>query len=60
MNQETPIYQETPIDFIEGEPKGVLRTLRGITSYIPFDPDNVSYQLYLEWLEEGNTPLPAD
>lgn len=60
MNQDTPIYQETPVDLIEGEPKGVLRTLRGVTSYIPFDPDNISYQSYLEWLEEGNTPLPAD
>jgi hypothetical protein len=27
---------------------------------IPFDPDNRDYQQYLKWLEEGNTPLPAD
>jgi hypothetical protein len=27
---------------------------------IPFDPDNRDYQEYLKWLEEGNTPLPAD
>jgi len=27
---------------------------------IPFDPDNTDYQAYLKWLEEGNTPLPAD
>ena len=27
---------------------------------IPFDPDNTDYQQYLEWLEAGNTPLPAD
>ena len=27
---------------------------------IPFDPANTDYQQYLEWLEEGNTPLPAE
>ena len=29
-------------------------------SYIPFDPANTEYQAYLEWLAEGNEPLPAD
>lgn len=27
---------------------------------IPFDQDNTDYKVYLKWLEEGNTPLPAD
>jgi hypothetical protein len=24
------------------------------------DPDNTDYIAYLRWLEEGNTPLPAE
>jgi hypothetical protein len=27
---------------------------------IPIDPSNTDYQAYLRWLEEGNTPLPAE
>ena len=42
-------------------------------TFIPFDPANTDYQLYLKWLDgyakiggewvktsDGNTPLPAD
>ena len=32
----------------------------GKVSGIPFDPDNTDYQAYLKWLDEGNTPTPAD
>ena len=27
---------------------------------IPMVEDNTDYQAYLKWLEEGNTPEPAD
>jgi hypothetical protein len=27
---------------------------------IPMAPDNTDYQAYLKWLDEGNTPEPAD
>jgi hypothetical protein len=27
---------------------------------IPFDPVNADYKAYLIWLEEGNTPEPAE
>jgi hypothetical protein len=48
-----------------------LKNIDGVTSnatisrtldnaIIPFDPANSDYQAYLKWLDEGNTPLPAD
>ena len=27
---------------------------------IPFDESNSDYQIYLKWVAEGNTPLPAE
>ena len=38
-------------------PSAVIRE-DGIS--IPFDLDNTDYQQYLAWLDQGNTPLPAD
>jgi hypothetical protein len=28
-------------------------------AFIPFDPDNIDYQDYLAWLDEGNSPKVA-
>jgi hypothetical protein len=41
-----------------GEVNSVL--LVDANTFIPFDPANTDYQEYLKWLEEGNTPEPAD
>ena len=39
-----------------------LKTVQRIydNAFIPFDNSNRDYQEYLKWLEEGNTPLPAE
>jgi len=43
---------------VRGE--AVAVTVIGQNISIPFDPANTDYQAYLKWLEEGNTPEPAD
>jgi len=43
---------------VHGEVISVLNTVSGAS--VPFDPNNTNYQAYLKWLEEGNTPLPAE
>ena len=46
---------------VTGQVTAVRRTGEGKSNCcIPFDPANTDYQEYLEWLAEGNEPLPAD
>jgi len=52
------MYKKT-IDKNGNEGMCVVR-LGDVQEAIPFDPANTDYQAYLKWLEEGNTPLPAD
>jgi hypothetical protein len=42
-----------------GEPSQCIKRLAD-NAFIPMDPANTDYQAYLEWLAEGNEPLPAD
>ena len=45
-------------NYITKEVNSVLRIADNAT--IPMNPDNTDYQAYLKWVEEGNTPLPAE
>jgi hypothetical protein len=45
------------------DPFGALQqTIKRLSdnAFIPMDEANTDYQAYLKWLEEGNTPLPAE
>lgn len=53
------MYKLLPNDMYTGKPANcVIDTTTN--SFIPFDPENKDYVQYLAWLEEGNTPEPAD
>ena len=43
-----------------GNPEGVIKINGDVKNYIPTDEANTDYQEYLQWLDEGNTPEPAD
>jgi hypothetical protein len=52
------MYQLRPND-LTGQPSQMVIRLSD-NAFIPFDPANTDYAEYLEWLAEGNEPLPAD
>ena len=43
-------------------PEGQVITVKRLSdnAFIPMSEANTDYQQYLKWLEQGNTPLPAD
>ena len=53
------MYKLLPNDSLTGAEASTVKRLSD-NAFIPFDSDNTDYQQYLEWLAEGNTPLPAD
>ena len=45
-------------DHMQGKPSASMIQRDQDGAFIPFDPDNVDYQDYLAWLDEGNEPTP--
>jgi hypothetical protein len=55
------MYKEINIDFRGEQQKHIIRDNGNgnFTSFIA-DTQNPNYIAYLKWIEEGNTPTPAD
>jgi len=51
-------YATNTKTFVGVDEKLIIKVSDG--ALIPTNSDNTDYQAYLRWLEEGNTPLPAD
>jgi len=45
---------------INGQDAVIKTNEDGSTTSFIFNESNTDYQAYLAWLEEGNTPLPAE
>jgi hypothetical protein len=43
-------------------PYGETKTVQRLAdnAFIPFAEDNTDYQAFLQWIAEGNQPLPAE
>ena len=50
----------TTYKLLLNDEKKASAVLRDGKDSVPFDPANTDYQAYLKWLEEGNTPEPAE
>jgi hypothetical protein len=45
-------------DHMQGKPSDNIIQRDEDGAFIPFDPDNMDYQAFLAWCDEGNEPTP--